>query len=345
LLQAPPNPSQGDIREDSNERWAYRTSLTTGVGLGVGRVRNATGVYDARVLEQRLLSSGALTRSLSATARQRLAELMYVRDAWDFVHDRPGRTLWKEIERILSEDGAVAEGGLDGYSVLRATEAHIGAGVPSADGVPRSPVGRLTGIFVGITLDQNHTQLVDRIDLNRFQQQTIADTVFAESRFHIGFHDKRHFDDGRVGLTAEYHRPLGLPWQLSASSRVVVPIRKQESWLQWNSSAGVDWMIADRWLASASLFQSWFDADRVIGSTPGDQIQLGAQTTIAYYLEDRLSLSLNANHSQSRSHLGPFFPTGVDGERYSRNQSISVGVGYRFAGWLDAPGMFAAATP
>jgi hypothetical protein len=94
-------------RSDNVERWSYQNSVAASASAGWGRVRNATGIYDALVLEERLLGTGALTRALSPAARRRLADVMYLRGALDTVRERPGRFLWQEIERVLSEDGAL----------------------------------------------------------------------------------------------------------------------------------------------------------------------------------------------------------------------------------------------
>jgi hypothetical protein len=49
-----------DEASSSTEIWTYRTVLGVDIGAGFGRVRDATAIYDAQVLEHRLREIGAL---------------------------------------------------------------------------------------------------------------------------------------------------------------------------------------------------------------------------------------------------------------------------------------------
>ena len=170
-----------NTRSDNIEIWRYDHAVAASATTGWGRVRNATGIYDALVLERRLLETGALTRPLSPAGRQRLAEVLYLRSAFGEVHERPGRGLWREIERVLAADGALREGGLDPYSVLRAAEPHLGPTVRlAADGVPVSPATRLTGFFAGLQLFDGHVNRIERRD-GGFSSQTIQDGTISSA--------------------------------------------------------------------------------------------------------------------------------------------------------------------
>src|SRR5258706_9112824 len=62
--------------------------------VGLGRVRDATWVYTARVIEDRLRRDGVLTRALTHESRQKLADLLTLGDAYDVLHARPAKGLW-----------------------------------------------------------------------------------------------------------------------------------------------------------------------------------------------------------------------------------------------------------
>ena len=57
--------------------------------VGMGRVRDATGVYQAWLLEERLERDGVLARPLSDDARRRIQQLFYVEPAYGVPHDLP----------------------------------------------------------------------------------------------------------------------------------------------------------------------------------------------------------------------------------------------------------------
>jgi len=334
------NPQQRAINEQSRMRWLYSYRVSAGAGLGVGRVRNATGVYEARVLEQRLRETGALTRDLSPQARRRLADLMYVRDGFDFVHERPGRVIWQELERILADDGALASGGIDAYSVLRAEEPHFATGGVAPDGLPRSPVLRQSGVLVSLFVDGNSAHDVQHFEFSSFTQQAVDDSIVAETRITASPSNEFHHDLVLASLEGSYHRPLGLHWQIDASTRASVPLRKEDTSFQWVTSASATWLVSDRWLGSTFFSQSWFDADRIGDSELGDDLAWNFGANWGYYLEDDLLLTLSANAEQKHTHL-TFLPGSTT---FSRSESIGLALTYRFSGWFEAPGMFPAST-
>jgi len=109
----------------TNSSWTlgrYVVSSQLTAGLSWGRVRDATPVYQVQVLEQRLLQEGTIQRELSRTARERLASLYTTEAAVAFAHDRPTKYFWRELERLLNDDGVLSERGLDAYAVQRLLE-------------------------------------------------------------------------------------------------------------------------------------------------------------------------------------------------------------------------------
>ena len=328
-----------NTQSDNFETWTYYHAVAASASAGWGRVRNATGIYDALVLERRLLETGALTRPLSPAGRQRLAEVLYLRSAFGTVHERPGRGLWREIERVLAADGALREGGLDPYTVLRAAEPHLGpTGRLAADGVPVSPATRLTGFFAGLQLFDGHVNRIERRD-GGFSSQTVQDGTIIGAR--TGTYSARtdeSFDRVSGGATGEVHLAIGPPWQLDANSAVLLGLRRQENDLAVSSQISLVWLAADRWTAIANARHQWYDDERTNGPTAGDSWGWDVGTTVRWYFEDRAAIELSAMEQQgwrrgdASSHL------------FHRGLGVSLGVTYRFAGWIETPGFFAGAT-
>jgi hypothetical protein len=330
------------IQGGNTERWTYTNRASAFAGTGWGRIRNATGIYDAMVLEQRLRETGALTRPLSREGRRRLAEVLYLRGALDAVRERPGRALWREIERVLAEDGALQEGGLDPYSVLRAAEPHLGATSKglTADGVPISPMIRPTGGFVGLRIQDSHANMLVRDDLGSFGE-TIVDgvTVSTYSNSNSG-RSSDSIDRVDGGASGEIHIPIGPPWQLDASSVVLLGLRKEDNYLLSFSQVALAWLAADRWTATANTAYSWGDEDRTDPGTGGDAWSWSAGLTVSWYVEDHTAIELAASENQNWRRGEVDIPT----HQFNRGLGASLGVTYRFSGWIATPGFFPALT-
>src|SRR5207249_4094517 len=87
-----------------SERREYFGTGDAALGLGYGRVRDVTGVFDAQVVAQRLAATGRLLHPVSHGALEKLAQLFSVGSGFGVAHDRPTRYFWREVERILRED-------------------------------------------------------------------------------------------------------------------------------------------------------------------------------------------------------------------------------------------------
>ena len=324
------------------EQWSYVHSIFASAGIGWGRVRNATGVYDALVLERRLRETGAITRPLSAAGRQRLAEALYLRGSLDAVRERPGRALWREIERVLTEDGALAEGGLDPYSVLRAAEPHTGAAVRlTEDGVPISPVTRMTGSFAGVRLADFHSSQRLRTDDGAYFERIENGVPISSSRpSPHSLQTTESQDDVAAGPFGEIHLPLGPPWQLDASASMMLGLRPEDSQLLLRTDASLAWLAADRWTAIANASYQLLDEDRTSGPTGGDLWQLNAGMSVSWYVEDRTAIELSASHDQQWRRGDTAAPTATRSHLDTQTFTVTLGVTYRFAGWIATPGFF-----
>ena len=322
------------------EYWTYVHSILASAGAGWGRVRNATGVYDALVLEQRLRETGAITRPLSTAGRQRLAEVLYLRGSLGAVHDRPGRVLWREIDRVLSEDGALAEGGLDPYSVLRAAEPHTGAAIRlTEDGVPVSPVTRMAGSFAGVRITDFHSNVRTRYDRGTYSEVIVDGIPSSSGSNSYSLQTNENQDDVEAGPFGEIHLPLGPPWQLDASASMMLGVRPEDSQLRLRTDASLAWLAADRWTAIANASYYWFDEDRTAGATGGDFWRLDAGMGVSWYVEDRTAIELSATHAQQWTR-GDEPPTPGSFHLFYRTFTVTLAATYRFAGWIATPGFF-----
>jgi hypothetical protein len=306
----------------------YENGLVGSASAGVGRVRDATVVYDVHVLEQRLLESGALAGPLSARARERLAALLFVAPAYGVTRDRPLRFVWSGIERVLREEGALSERGLDAYSVIRGTE-------PVA---PRTRFMRLRGHFIGPTFTARTEHTILRSDQEWTARRYADGALTDESHFTSGERLEGTEDSYWAGARAEVHRPIGFPWQVDATASVSEPVRPHESGLSAAMELSLGWDVADRWAATAYVDQARRYFDPSDGARM-DQwaVQYGA--VVAYYLEDHLSLQLSVNETQAHD-----MTEGMS-SAYQRQGAVALGLSYRFLGAFDAPGVFEAVRP
>ncbi len=308
----------------------YDTAGYLTASIGYGRVRDATVVYAVHVLEERLRESGALTRPLSAAARERLAALEYVAPDLADVHDRPDRFTWREVEHILREDGALSERGLDAYSVVRGRESVFGF------------VQRPTGFFVGpaVTATTEHTVTRQEIQSTRMVDQggtTLLYSNDATSLRRVGSSDAFW-----VGGTAEIHRPVGWAWQLDAAADVNTPARSGERGLIALASADAQWMIADRWAitGTASYVRNYFSPRGSDGVLSYDVWQAAYGVRLGYFLEDHVQLTASVGEVQQRTHDSTFTV-----ESYQRSGQFKLGLTYRFFGRFEAPGILEGVRP
>ena len=297
-----------------NEYDSNRQSVSAALTLGVGRVRDATGVYRAWLLEHRLRQSGTLTRDLSRDASGKLAALFYVENRFGIPHDRPARFFWREVERILREDGALASGALDAYSVYHVIE-------PAFD---KRFVTRSAGFFVG--------PLVSVTDRNEFQRRSIhndyilfdSDTVV--NRFSSSWSARQANHDARVavGARAEYHLPIDLRWQLDAGSSL--QYEDEADRLAIGTTVRLFYLIADRWYAETGGAHQWYRLGSAGHSREEWSVRYGAN--LSYFLEDAWRVGIaweGANQHQS--------------DRDQSTQQFSLGISYHITGALDVPGV------
>ncbi len=307
---------------------------------GIGRMRDATGVYLARLVEARLRQAGALVRPLSNPARQRLIDLITMANSYDRIRTRSGRPLWTEIARIAAEDGALAGGGLDAASAERAGESMLAAlgTARRADGLPSALRSRWRGARIGVQLSDLH------------DRESVTNRAHSSGRLwqngvlvneQVQAFDSRSIETNDVqysGAVATWRQPLGDRWQLDADVRGSVPLRGVGEGFWGVGGVTGTWMVADRWFVEgrAQFIRQWLLDDRG-EATRFDRWDAMQALTVYYEIDDRLLLRTDLAQQQSGDH--DWTSVGANGARgFQRRQQLFVGMSYRFTGRFLAPG-------
>ncbi len=319
----------GDAR--SNQQTVY--SLEGGVGFGVGRVRDATGVYRARILEHRLEARGVLAHALSAAAASRLAQLFYVESDYK-IHDRGAKYFWGQVEAILRDDGALARSGLDASTALRLLEPE---GVPASLKNTTQAIPRPVGWYVGVRLDGGHVHSTMQREMH--QVTVVVQDTLPPQRTDV--FDREKFDGEHdiiyVGPAFELHRPIGLRWQLDGSmlAQSALPNQQFDHALRVSTTASLSWLISDRWLWQSSIRQlrSYVTPpSRPLGRE--DRWSVGYGTGVRYFFEDFLSADLSVDELQVSRRTPE-----VSG--FTRSGQIQLGLTYHVFGAHEAQGLIA----
>jgi len=314
-------PASRDFEEDVR---AFREDLDLDLTFGLGRVRDATGVYQTWLLERRWLATGALQRRLSPEARQRLAELFYLERSFAAVHDRPDKRFWNEVERIVRDDGAFSADGLDAYSVLRAIE-------PPHDRTPVfvRQVGWFAGPVVGVGSRRSHQ--------HQRMREFLIDTGGTPTESEAELRTRAYEDFFAAGARAEAFVPIGMEGQFQIRSEVRHLTTdsgfRPSAFESVEMSSGVAYthLWNERW-----SFQGWASHARSITEfdtfTEMSTWMVNYGVDLGFFLEDHLRMSVTVGESQYRQ-------PNVPSDLYRRTGEISVGLSYRFLGFLDAPGL------
>ncbi|MEQ1833187.1 MAG: hypothetical protein ABL977_09030 [Candidatus Eisenbacteria bacterium] len=298
--------------DSHTNRTQYLSSASFGPVLG--RVRDATPVLDAQILEERLTKAGSLARPLSGDGRQRLAQLMALRGRVRSAHERPERWFWREVERVLQEDGAIGPQGLDAFTVLRLLEEVN----PSL--APRF-VGRSLRVFATLNASREHVSSAGSNSSTTLDGGTVVNYSTSSN----GSDGHARFDLAGVGYLAEYHRPLGGRGQIDASEQMVWFDRP--SVLQLGHQLRAFWSVTDRWSLSSQWVAEAQSRDRG-GSRKFGDWAFSHRASVQYRLEDAWSLSLSWEDFQAHSMT-----------RFNREDRFSLGASYQFLGRLTAPGI------
>ena len=340
VSQPPPFDRRSVTQGDVNEwRYSYDTIIDGDVGLG--RVRDATGVYQAQLLVDRLGRDGVLARPPSKEARVRLARLYYIESDYSVAHDRSAKFFWRDVEKILSDDGALGPAGLDAYSLHHALEPYfIGSFSRGNSRIGSFSRGnsRRTGWFAGVQFSGFYRNQIVRSTDHLFQAAYNADTLVYATDQTRSDHIALSIRSPLAGLELEYHRPLDLRWQLDANAQARTDVRGLSRLTDVQSQVEVSYLLADRWFARgfASQLRTVAEPGGLIPALDQWNVNYGAE--LSYYLEDRVKLGLTAREGQYtvRGALGPF---GSGIRTYERVRSVFLGLSYSILRGYDAPGL------
>ena len=316
-----------NLSRTSQQRHQYLYFVRVSGAAGHGLVRDVTVVEDVHLFEQRLQAAGALARPISAAAREKLARLLTATPGIFFAHERPDRFAWREIERVLAEDGALAGGGLDAYSLYRAGEPNV------------TRILRRRGHFVGVTMGFEHDHRITRSEGQTGWRYTPDAGSPTETQYTTADRIASSRDAAFAGLLVEWHRPVGWAWQWSARGTVTTPIRPGEQGVRTEAQLDGSWRTADRWLAQATLWQSrdYIELGERGDSSPRDSWSVRARAALSWFVEDRTSLFLELSEYQGRAREGYGGPAHSS---FLQEARVSAGIGYRFLGRVSAPGLF-----
>ena len=305
----------------SSSDWLYAQGGSIDLGAGYGRVRDATAVFEVALLEERLGRDGLLVRPVSAAARRKLAELFSLRSSFDVAHDLPEKFFWREVERLLREDGALVESGLDAFAVQHAAEQVV---------VAKSFVRR-AGWFIGPLVSARYTHQVRRFDQASDSRTTSDGVPMVESWVRTSSRLTWSSDVIMYGGQLQVRLPLGTRTQLDWEERALVAGEDETERLIVNGLVRFQHLVAERWLFSANAYHQ---RSMQGGDSRGSSWGVGSGAGLAYFLEDALNLSLNVDHAQFQSEGMGSFPDELRGSNLRVTLAIQLARG-RF----DAPGL------
>jgi len=306
--------------ETSNQNASLVNSEAAEVSatLGYGRVRDASPVFLAILLEERLRRDGALKGALSSGTRQRIADLYSIRASFSIPHDQSDKFFWSELERLLREDAALVDTSLDAYAIRHADEALV---------VARSSFQRPIGFFFGPTLFAQHRHSLNRTSFSEHLRH-LTDGVLDQDFIRSGSSRFRSFrDHTEYGGSAEFDQPIGSRSQIRFAEVCAVDPRPEPNRVLVDGSLSFQRLVGERWFSQFSFTHSRdIDPGRILSAW-----QVVVAGEVDYYLEDFARVTLSADQ---------FWVRQLDGTNDERDVGFSARVGLELGrGWLDAPGL------
>lgn len=308
------------ITNENREIWFYSHDVVASIRLGLGRVRDASGVYQARLLEDRLRRDGRLAAPLTNQARYALARLFYLgpesNQAFRVVHDEPEKAFWREVERILVDSGSLDPHRFDAYDLIHATERVV---------VAEGRFYRPKGVFAGPIFRSANLHSIERSD-EHLRRQTWLNRDLA-SDIDEKTHERisRSEDLVAAGIALEWHRPIGLRTQIDLATFAVGDLDGLDVERSWDTDADLRYLLGERWFLELRLDHTITvreDSDNF------REWNAAASTLLRYYLEDRLNFDVQFTTRQNSTH----------GVQRSRTTDFHVGMGYEI-GRMWAPGL------
>lgn len=302
----------------------HRASANLELRAGVGRIRDVTGVYAADLVERRLRATGRLERELSAGTRRQLAELFYTQNAFGSAHERSNKYFWREVERVLREDGALKDGVLDTYSVLRILE-------PAMN---RFSSARTRGFSLAavtaVQLERGHRDTDFRNELVTMSLGVVTSVGRSERSNRVLLKESVPL----LGLSADYGMPLGERWQWAANTSVRYGVDPSRLW-SLNTNASLVWLVADRWFVDNALFHQ-LESRRIGGTRLEPNWLTVARSSVGYWIEDAWAIEVQADSQQRTTRS---FQSIATTATHNRDHRVQIALTYLPKGRFDAPGL------
>jgi hypothetical protein len=306
------------------------TALEGSVGLGIGRVRDATGLFVARTIEDRLRAAGVLTRPLGAAARRELAAIVFARNDYGRAYDRPAEAIWTAMGDVFRRDGALARDDWDGGRLVAAVQPLFGPSSSWPDGtlLPVSPILRRVGWAARLELVGSTSHGITRT--NWTETYVPGHTTDPNTYRNTGASRWSTSNDGAsASVSGEWHRAAGERAQWDASSSLQMPVHHEGHGLDESAQAAFTWLLTDRWQAEWDANQN---RSYRTHSDWGGSWAAGVSATVRYWLNDRMSANASLSQGWSGQHDSSSSPIRTyDGGR------VDFGLSYRFRGGTDTP--------
>ncbi|MCB1059857.1 MAG: hypothetical protein KDB65_06490 [Calditrichaeota bacterium] len=297
-----------------------RYDLSGELGLGWGRVRDASGIYRAHVLEIRLRELGRINGNLSDETLREVAELMYREREFQRRYERDDKYFWREVESVLKKDPALI-GDLDAFAIERINE-YI---------APYS-ISRWSGVRFSMLLYGWHQNYIERNTTIYTRFDYLADTTYVEHS-EISDHSVYHGEYMLFGPRLEVNIPLSWNVQFTGDSRFEKPIGPADDGFFWTTLLSGAYAVHDRWIIGYTLIHNRFIHDpKDRNMDNGQSWGVEHRFDVAYYIEQ--SLSITASIQQSQDLAWNYVPN-LEQPHYKRHNSsywASLQVTYLISG-------------
>lgn len=307
-----------------HDRSTYEVLLTTEAMVAFGRVRHTTPVFTARLLAERLQADGRMLREPSAAGQQKLAQVLYMASDFGAPHDRPAKFLWREIERILRQDGTLPPSGFDAFELLHVLEPLV---------VASGRFQRSTGWALGPVVRYRHDHSEVRDWERSSGEYELRDSLIYSYPTVDSYHRGSESDDAALaGARLEWHRPMGLRSQVDLEAEAFFDVRGPEH--ETNSSArlSLGHLVGERWFAFAEVRHLRELTD--LYSQKWSRWEVASTAGLRYYLEDRWDIGVQCSHYQYHDD----HPSSAHLRYFNRSGGIDLSIGFN-RGALDAPGL------
>lgn len=308
------------IGESTTRQNGFDYYLRGEAGIGWGRVRNASAVYEAYILESRLQEMGRLSGELSQETRQKLAELLYQRSAYDKRNQRSARFFWRDVEAILKSDAAMT-GELDAFALYRINET-----------VSPSTMARWSGWRFSMNIFGFHQNEIYKSHSESFRHVE-TDSSTTDSTFSGSNSYRDHWEEMLFGPRLEVNVPLTWNVQLTGDTRLEHRVDPADDGFFWTTLLNGQYAVHDQWKISYTfLHERWINDPKERSMHNGQMWNLYHSATLAYYVEDNIEASITMSHYQSRA--WDFVPDSgyPHYQRHSMTYAFRIGLSYIFSG-------------